>query len=67
MRIVPLTQEAKRKAMAAGFAAAGVSTPNLLRDLSCGWVGKITNLRPPEEILPSAKSVLLLVLHAWDN
>ncbi len=65
--MVSVTQEAKRKAMAAGFAAAGVSTPNLLRDLSYGWVGKITNLRPPEEILPSAKSVLLLVLHAWDN
>ena len=59
-----VTQEAKQKAIAAGFVTAGVSTPDMLRDLPYGWVGKVTNLRPPEEILPLAKSVILLVLHA---
>ena len=67
MRMTSVTQETKQKAIAAGFVTAGVSTPDMLRYLPYGWVGKVTNLRPPEEIMPSVKSVILMVMHAWDN
>jgi len=32
-----------------------------------GWVADVINLRHPEEVLPDSKSVIMLVLHAWDR
>ncbi len=57
-----LTQEVKRKAKEVGFTLVGVAKPEMLRDLPYGWVGKITNLCPPEELMPNVKSILLLGL-----
>jgi epoxyqueuosine reductase len=57
-----LTQEVKQKAKEAGFALVGVAKPDALCDLPYGWVGRITNLRPAEELMPNVKSILLLGL-----
>lgn len=65
--MMTLTQDLKQKAIGVGFISVGVSTPEMIRGLPYGWVGKITNLRPPEEILPTAKSVILMSFNAWDN
>jgi ferredoxin len=53
--------------MELGFVSVGISNPEALRGLHYGWVGKITNLRPPEVQFPAVKSVILMALHAWDN
>jgi epoxyqueuosine reductase len=52
----------KRKAKEAGFDLVGVAKPDALCDLPYGWVGKITNLRPAEELMPNVRSILLLGL-----
>lgn len=62
-----LTQDVKQKAIDVGFVSVGISNPSILRDLPYGWVGKITNLRPPEQILPTVKSVILMAFNAWDR
>ncbi len=55
-----LTQEVKEKAKEAGFALIGITKPERLNDLPYGWVRKITYLRPPKEIMPSVKSIIIL-------
>ena len=55
-----LTQEVKEKAKEAGFALIGITKPDKLNDLPYGWVRKITYLRPPTELMPSVKSIILL-------
>ena len=62
-----LTQDVKQKAIDVGFVSVGISNPSILRDLPYGWVGKVTNLRPPEQILPTVKSVILMAFNAWDR
>jgi len=62
-----LTRDLKDKAKEVGFALVGVSSPERLRSLRHGPVGKITNLRSVEEEFPSPKSVVLLGFHAWDK
>jgi len=62
-----LTQDVKQKAIDVGFVSVGISNPNMLRDLPYGWIGKITNLRSPKLILPTVKSIILMVFNAWDR
>ncbi len=62
-----LTRQLKQKAIEAGFVSAGISRPDTLRGLPYGWVGKITNLRSPDELLPTVKSVILMCFNAWDK
>lgn len=62
-----LTQDLKQRAREVGFVSVGISSPDMLRNLPYGWVGKITNLRPPEELLPTVKCVILMSLNTWDK
>ena len=62
-----LTQEVKAKAKDSGFALVGITEPEDLLDLPYGWVGKVRDLKKPEEIFPEAKSVIVMAIHAWDN
>ncbi len=62
-----LTQDVKQKAIDVGFVSVGISNPNILRDLPYGWVSKISRLRPPEELFPTVKSVILMGFNAWDK
>jgi epoxyqueuosine reductase len=62
-----LTQEVRQKAMEAGFVSVGILNPSTLQDLPYGWVGRMINLRPPEEIMPTVKSIILLCFNAWDR
>jgi len=55
-----LTEEVKEKAKEAGFALTGITKPDKLSDLPYGWVRKITNLRPPTELMLNVKSIILL-------
>jgi len=55
-----LTQEVKENAKEAGFALIGITKPDRLKDFPYGWVRKITNLRPAEELMPNVKSILIL-------
>ena len=50
----------KEKAKEAGFALIGITKPDRLKDFPYGWVRKITNLRPAEELMPNVKSILIL-------
>jgi len=62
-----LTQDLRKKAIEVGFVSVGISNPEMLRDLPYGWVGRILNLRSPEEELPKVKSVVLMGFNAWDK
>jgi len=62
-----LTRDLKQKATEVGFVSVGISHPDMLRDLPYGWVGKVSNLRSPEELLPTVKSVVLMGFNAWDR
>jgi epoxyqueuosine reductase len=62
-----LTQDLKLKVMQVGFVSVGISNPSQLRGLPYGWVGKVSNLRSPEELLPTVKSVILMGFNAWDR
>lgn len=62
-----LTRDLKQKAIEVGFVSVGFSNPDMLQDLPYGWVGKITNLRSPQEEMPAAKSAILMCFNAWDR
>jgi len=62
-----LTQEIKKKAKDSGFALVGVTTPDRLLDLPYGWVWKVKDLKRPGEILPEARSVIVMALRTWDQ
>jgi len=62
-----LTNEAKTKARELGFKAVGVTSTDRLQGLPYGWVADIKKLCSPEEVLPGARSVIMLVLHVWDK
>jgi len=62
-----LTQDLKQKAIEVGFVSVGVTSPNMLQGLPHGWVGKITNLRLPQEELSTVKSLILMCFRAWDR
>ena len=61
-RRMNLSQEVKQKAKEAGFALVGITMTEKLTDLPYGWVRKITNLRPPTELMHNVKSIILLGL-----
>lgn len=61
------TKEVKAKALELGFKAVGVTSTDRLRGLPHGWVADVKDLQSPEEIMPDARSVIMLVLHAWDK
>ena len=62
-----LSIELKEKAIEAGFASVGISSPEMLRDLPYGWIRDLRRLDTPEEELVSVKSVILLVWQSWDK
>lgn len=62
-----LTKEIKKKAKDSGFAMVGITTPENLHNLPYGWVGKVKNLKKPEEIFPKVKAVILMAFHTWDH
>lgn len=65
--MMDLTREVRQRAREAGFKSVGITAPENLRDLPYGWVADVKNLRPPEEVLPGTKSVIILVFHRWDK
>ena len=62
-----LTDELRKLAMDAGFVTVGITTTEKLHGLPHGWVHTVQNLRTPEEVLPTVKSVMLLGYYAWDK
>jgi len=62
-----LKDEIKEMAIEHGFVAAGVTNPDNLSSLPYGWVADVKELKRPAEELPEVKSVIMLVLHAWDK
>ncbi len=67
MVIMTLSEEIKQLALQQGFVAVGITNPSKLENLPYGWVADVRNLLRPTEELPEAKSVIMLVLHAWDK
>lgn len=64
---MPSSENIKQMALEQGFVEAGITSPDHLGDLPYGWVADVKNLKHPREELPGVKSVLILVLHAWDR
>jgi epoxyqueuosine reductase len=62
-----LTEEVRQMALEAGFKGVGITAPERMRDLPHGWVADVKELLRPEEILPGARSVVVLLFHAWDR
>ncbi|MHA1943845.1 MAG: 4Fe-4S double cluster binding domain-containing protein [Candidatus Thorarchaeota archaeon] len=62
-----LSIELKEKALEAGFASVGISSPEMLQDLPYGWIRDLRRLDTPEEELQTVKSVILLVWQSWDK
>lgn len=62
-----LSMEIKSRALELGFRDVGIVTVESLRDLPHGWVADVKDLKYPQEILRGAKSVIMLVMHAWDK
>ena len=62
-----LAEQIKKQALEAGFACAGITSPEMLRGLPHGWVGNVICLRSPEEELKKVNSVILLGYYAWDK
>ena len=62
-----LSQTIKQMAHQQGFVAAGITSTDRLQDLPYGWVADVGLLNHPTTELPEAKSVIMLVLHAWDR
>ena len=73
MRVIDLnelqkiTKEIKSKAHEMGFGDVGIASVEQLRNLPHGWVADVKDLKYPWELLPGARSVIILVLHAWDK
>ena len=65
--MISLTEEIKKKALEAGFTSVGITSPESMRDLPYGWVADVRNLRPPEEVMPGTRSVVLLVFNGRDR
>ena len=65
--MVTLTEEIKEKARDSGFALVGITTPEKLVNLPYGWVGKVKDLKRPEEIFADAKAVIVMALRTWDQ
>ena len=61
------TREIKSKAYEMGFGDVGIASVDQLRNLPHGWVADVKELKYPWELLPSARSVIMLVLLAWDK
>lgn len=62
-----LSEEIKEMALKEGFVAVGITSPDKLTELPYGWVADVRDLKPPTEELPEAKSVIMVLLHAWDK
>jgi epoxyqueuosine reductase QueG len=61
------TKEIKSKAYEMGFGDVGIASVDQLRNSPHGWVADVKELKYPWELLPNARSVIMLVLHAWDK
>ena len=64
---MPSSERIKQMALEQGFVAAGITSPESLGDLPYGWVADVKELKRPAEELSEVKSVIILVLHAWDR
>ena len=62
-----LTNEIEDMALAAGFIGVGITSPERTRGLPRGWVSDVIDLKTPEEVLPSTKSIIMLAFHTWDR
>jgi epoxyqueuosine reductase len=67
MKMSELTKQIREMALELRFKAVGIAKTDELEGLPHGWVADVRNLLTPEEILPGARSVIMLVLHAWDK
>ena len=64
---VELTRRVKKMAYDEGFKAVGIARPESLEDLPYGWAFDVRELKRPREVLPTAESVIVMALHAWDK
>jgi ferredoxin len=64
---MPSSENIKQMALEQGFVEAGITSPDRLGDLPYGWVADVKDLKRPWEELPGVKSIIILVLHAWDR
>ncbi|MHA2077194.1 MAG: 4Fe-4S double cluster binding domain-containing protein [Candidatus Thorarchaeota archaeon] len=66
-----LSIELREKAIEAGFASVGISSPETLQDLPYGWIRDLRRLDTPEDDLQTVKSVIVLVdppkIHSNDS
>jgi epoxyqueuosine reductase len=67
MVIISLSKNIKQMALEQGFVAVGITSLEHLGELPYGWVADIRNLKHPRDELPETKSVIMLILHAWDR
>jgi len=63
---VTLAQDLKEEAKKTGFVVAGISNPDMLRDLPFGKIDYVGVLKTPEQELPDVRSVILMGIYAWD-
>jgi epoxyqueuosine reductase QueG len=62
-----LTENLKDLAQNRGFADVGITSPEIVKDLSYDWVGKIRKMKSPEEELASVKSIIIMTQRIWDD
>lgn len=62
-----LTRRVKKMAYDEGFKAVGIARPESLEDLPYGWAFDVRELKRPRELIPSARAVIVTVLHCWDR
>ncbi|MHA2141352.1 MAG: 4Fe-4S double cluster binding domain-containing protein [Candidatus Thorarchaeota archaeon] len=62
-----LTESLKELALGSGFADVGITSPENVKDLFYGWVGKIRKLKSPKEALESVRSVIVMTQRIWDD
>lgn len=59
-------EEIRETARTLGITTVGITTADRLEDLPTGEVLDVVNLRPVREILPSARSAIIVAYRIWD-
>ncbi len=62
-----LTEGLKELALSSGFENVGITSPENVKDLFYGWVGKIRKMKSPTEELESVRSIIVMTQRIWDD